>query len=143
METSLLLTKGHVAVNIHHGDELHTLAEMEAVELHGEVGFFANGKQCADCLVVNEPAELLALPDQALLEAILSDSDLVVEMLSLVSERCRRGIPVIALLLSGLEAVHDDSRERTEQAKTELGGIHFCVAKASRHLQQLHDRRCS
>ena len=140
METSLLLTKGHVAVNIHHGDELHTLAEMEAVELHGEVGFFANGKQCADCLVVNEPAELLALPDQALLEAILSDSDLVVEMLSLVSERCRRGSPVIALLLSGIEARQSNAQERLEETTKELGGLHFHIAKASRQLQQLHQQ---
>ena len=40
---------------------------------------------------------------------MLFDTDLVVEMLSLVSERCRRGNQVIAMLLSGIEAVHDDS----------------------------------
>jgi hypothetical protein len=72
---------------------------------------------------------------------MLFDSDLVVEMLSLVSERCRRGNQVIALLLSGIEAVHNDSHERVEQTTTELGGIHFCVAKASRQLQQLHQQR--
>ena len=143
VETLMLLTQGRVAVDIHQGNELHTLAEVEAIELLGEVGFFANGKHYADFRVVNGPAELLAIPGQALLQAMLFDTDLVVEMLALVSERCRRANQVIALLLSGIEAVHDDSRERTEQATTELGGIHFCVAKASRHLQQLHDRRCS
>ena len=138
VETLMLLTQGHVAVDIHHGDELHTLAEVEAVELLGEVGFFANGRHYADFRVVNGPAELLALPGQALLQAMLFDSDLVVEMLSLVSERCRRGNQVIALLLSGIEAVHNDSQERVEQTTTELGGIHFCVAEASRQLQEIH-----
>ena len=143
VETLLLRTKGRVAVDIHQENKLHTLTEVEAIELLGEVGFFANGKHYADFRVVNGPAELLAIPGQALLQAMLFDTDLVVEILALVSKRCLRANQVIALLLSGLEAVHDDSRERTEQAKTELGGIHFCVAKASRHLQQLHDRRCS
>ena len=140
VETLMLLTQGRVAVDIHHGDELHTLAEVEAVELLGEVGFFANGKHYADFRVVNGPAELLALPGQALLQAMLFDSDLVVEMLSLVSERCRRGNQVIALLLSGIEALHNDAQDRLEQTATELGGIHFCVAKASRQLQQLHQQ---
>ena len=138
VETLLLLTKGRVAVDIHHGDELHTLAEMEAVELLGEVGFFANGKHYADFRVVNGPAKLLALPGQALLQAMSFDSDLVVEMLSLVSERCRRGSQVIALLLSGIEAAQSNTQDRLEETTKELGGIHFCLAKASRQLQQLH-----
>ena len=141
VETLMLLTQGRVAVDIHYGDEIHTLAEVEAVELLGEVGFLANGKHYADFRVVNGTAELLAIPGQALLQAMLFDSDLVVEMLSLVSERCRRGNQVISLLLSGIDSVHNDARERVEQATTELGGIHFCVAKASRQLQQLHQQR--
>ena len=71
------------------------------------------------------------------------DTDLVVEMLSLVSERCRRGNEVIAMLLSGIEAVHDDSQEKIEQATTALGGIHFCIAKASKQLQQLRHKQRS
>ena len=109
----------------------------------GEVGFFANGKHYADFRVVNGTAELLAIPGQALLQAMLFDADLVVEMLSLVSERCRRGNQVIAMLLSGIEAVHDDSQEKIEQATTELGGIHFCIAKASQQLQKLQQQRRS
>ena len=137
VETLMLLTHGRVAVDIHTGREIHTLAQVEAVELLGEVGFFANGKHYADFRVVEGDAELLAIPGQALLQAMLFDTDLVVEMLSLVSERCRRGNQVIAMLLSGIEAVHDDSKERIEQVTTELTGVHFCIAKASRQLQEL------
>ena len=143
VERLMLLTQGRVAVDIHYGDEIHKLAEVEAVELLGEVGFFANGKHYADFRVVNGTAELLAIPGQALLQAMLFDADLVVEMLSLVSERCRRGNQVIAMLLSGIEAVHDDSQEKIEQATTELGGIHFCIAKASQQLQKLQQQRRS
>ena len=137
----MLLTQGRVAVDIHYSDEIHTLAEVEAVELLGEVGFFADGKHYADFRVVEGHAELLTIPGQALLQAMLFDTDLVVEMLSLVSERCRRGNQVIAMLLSGIEAVHDDSPEKIEQVSKELGGIHFCIAKASRQLQRLQQRR--
>ena len=140
VEMLMLLTRGRVAVDVHHDGEIHTLAEVEAVELLGEVGFFANGKHYADFRVVEGPAELLAIPGQALLQAMLFDTDLVVEMLSLVSERCRRGNQVIAMLLSGIEAVHDDADEHLEQTTSELGGVHFCIAKASRQLQRIHQQ---
>ena len=74
---------------------------------------------------------------------MLFDSDLVVEMLSLVSERCRRGNQVIALLLRGIEGVHDDSQERIEKVTTELKGIHFYIAKARRKLQKVQQLRRS
>ena len=138
-----MLPHGRTAVDIHNGDEIHSLAEVEDVELLGEVCFFANCKQYADFRVVNEPAELLAIPSEALLQAMLFDSDLVVEMLSVVSERCRRGQEVIALLLSGVEALHNDAQDRVQQAAAELGGLHFCVAKASKQLQQLRQRQRS
>ena len=134
----MLLTQGRIAVDMHHGNELHTLAELEAVELLDEVGFFASGKHYADFRVVNGPAELLARPFEALLQAMLFDNYLVVEMLSLVSERCHRGSQVIALLLSGSEAAQNNVQDCLEQTTKELGGIHFCLAKASRQLQQLH-----
>lgn len=140
VETLLLLTQGRVAVDVHQGSEVHTLAVMEAVELLGEVGFFANGAHYADFRVMDGPAELLAIPGQELLQAMLFDTDLVVEMLSLVSERCRRSNRVIGLLLSGIEAVHRNQEERLQLATNELGGIHCCVAKASQQLQQLHEK---
>lgn len=140
VDTLLLLTSGKVAVEVHQGNERHTLAVVEALELLGEVGFFANGRHYADFRVVDGPAELLAMPGEDLLRAMLFDSDLAVEMLALVSERCRRGNRVIGLLLSGIEAVHDNETERLEQTTQELGGIHFCIAKASRQLQRLHQQ---
>ena len=138
VERLMLLTNGRVAVDVHQGEECHTLAVIEAVELLGEVGFFASGLHYADFRVVDGPAELLAMQGQELLKAMLFDSDLVVEMLSLVSERCRRGNHVISLLLSGIEAVHDDEEDRLATTTEALGGIHFCVAKAGRQLLKLH-----
>tara|TARA_B100000073_G_C23711807_1_gene564516 strand:- start:310 stop:885 length:576 start_codon:yes stop_codon:yes gene_type:complete len=141
VDTLLLLNQGRVAVDVHDGDVMHTLAEFEAVELLGEVGFFANGKHYADFRVVDGPAELLAIPGPELLQAMLFDTDLVVEMLSLVSERCRRGNQVIALLISGIDAVYDDANERVTKTTEALGDVHFCIAKASQQLQQLHQQR--
>lgn len=141
VDTLMLLNKGRVAMVVHRGDEMHTLAVMEAVELLGEVGFFANGKHYTDFRVVDGPAELLAIPGEKLLQAMLFDTDLVVEMLSLVSERCRRGSRVISMLLSGIEAVHLNKKERLALATEELGGVHFCIAKAGRQLNSLAENQ--
>jgi CRP-like cAMP-binding protein len=138
VSTLMLLIRGRVAVDVHQDDECHTLAVVEAVELLGEVRFFANGHHYADFRVVDGPAEVLAVSGRELLQAMLFDSELVVEMLALVSERCRRSNRVIGLLLSGIEALHDDQEQRLKSAADELGGIHFCVAKAARQLQHLH-----
>ncbi len=143
VERLMLLNSGRVAVDVHQGEECHTLAVIEAMELLGEVGFFASGFHYADFRVVDGPAELLAMPGKELLKAMLFDSDLVVEMLSLVSERCRRGNRVIGLLLSGIEAVHDDEEHRLAATSEALGGIHFCVAKAGRQLMNLHRQQPS
>ena len=140
VDTLLLLTAGRVAVDVHQGDGVHTLAVIEAVELLGEVGFFANGQHYADFRVVDGPAELLAVQGQELLKAMLFDSDLVMELLSLVSERCRRGNRVIGLLLSGIEAAHANQPERLNATRAELDGIHSTLTNASEQLQQLQQR---
>ena len=140
VERLMLLNSGRVAVDVHQGEECHTLAVIEAVELLGEVGFFASGLHYADFRVVDGAAELLAMPGKELLKAMLFDSDLVVEMLSLVSERCRRGNRVIGLLLSGIEAVQLSQLDRLQQTSEQLGGIHFCIGKARDQLNELHDK---
>lgn len=137
VETLMLLTEGRVAVDVHQGQEVHTLAVMEAVELLGEVGFFANGSHYADFRVVDGPAELLAIPGTELLQAMLFDTDLVVEMLALMSERCRRSNRVIGLLLSGIDAVHHGQEDRLQCATDQLCSLHSCVAEASHQLQRL------
>lgn len=86
------------------------------------------------------PTELLAILGQELLQAMRFETDLVVEMLSLVGERCRRSNRVIGLLLSGIEDMHRNQEERLQLATNEVGGIHCCVAKASQQLQQLHEK---
>lgn len=140
VDTLLLLTSGRVAVDVHQGDAVHTLAVIEAVELLGEVGFFANGQHYADFRVVDGPAELVAVQGKELLKAMLFDSDLVMELLSLVSERCRRGNRVIGLLLSGIEAAHSNQPKRLSATRAELSGIHGAITNASEQLQQLQQR---
>ena len=140
VDTLMLLRKGRVAVDLHQGPLVHTLAEIDAVELLGEVGFFANGQHYADMRVVNGPAELATMKGEQMLKAMLYDTDLVVELLSLVSERCRRGNRVIGLLLNGIEAVHKSQSDRLQHTSDQLGGIHFCVGKASDQLKELHDQ---
>lgn len=120
VDTLMLLTSGKVALDVHEGNERHTLEVVEAVKLLGEMGFFANGQHYADFRVVDGAAELLALPGD-LLQAMLVDSDLAVEMLALVSVHCRRGSRVIGLLLSGIEAVHDHETEDSSKQQQGWG----------------------
>ena len=82
---------------------------------------------------------MLAMPSQAPLQVMLFVTDLLVEMLPLVSKRYRRANPFVVLLLSGIKNVHIDSHEQIEQTTLALGKIHFCVAKTSRHRQQRHE----
>ena len=55
VDTLMLLRKGRVAVDLHQGSLVHTLTEIDAVELLGEVGFFTNGQDYADMRAVNGP----------------------------------------------------------------------------------------
>ena len=75
-----------------------------------------------------------------MLQAIVIDTDLVVEMLSLESEHCRRGSQIITLLLSGIEATYNNTQGHLEQAATGLGDVHFCIAKISRQVKRIHQQ---
>ncbi|WP_197459942.1 hypothetical protein [Synechococcus sp. MIT S9508] len=57
-----LLTQGRIEVDVRHDNQVHTLAEVEALELLSEVSFFVNGKHCGDFRVINKPAQLQAIP---------------------------------------------------------------------------------
>ena len=137
VERLMLLNSGRVAVDVHQGEECHTLAVIEAVELLGEVGFFASGHHYADFRVVDGPADLLMVPGQELLKAMLFDSDLVMEMLSLVCERCRRSNQVIGILLSGIQAAHCGDKQWFDQVSGEMRRLHHSIETAGQKLSEL------
>ncbi|MDP6172179.1 MAG: cyclic nucleotide-binding domain-containing protein, partial [Prochlorococcaceae cyanobacterium ETNP2_MAG_10] len=107
-ECLLLLTQGKVAIQLQRkGQTARTLAVLEAEALLGEMGLFGNGIHSTDVRVVDGPAQLLAINGDDLLKAMIYDSDLIIELLALVSERIRSSNEVISLLLDGIAALHD------------------------------------
>ena len=99
----LLLTQGKVAIEIKQkGQSPHTLTVIEAEALLGEMGLFGDGTHSADVRVVDGPAELLQINGNDLLKALIYDSELLIELLTLMSERVSNTNKVITLLLDGI-----------------------------------------
>ena len=67
---------------------MHTLAEIDAVELLGEVGYTSS---TTPTCVGEWPPELATMKGEQMLKAMLYDTGLVVELLSLVKS-ARRAI---------------------------------------------------
>jgi CRP/FNR family cyclic AMP-dependent transcriptional regulator len=132
-----LLTEGSVGIELHQDNSCHRLTTIHAVDLIGEMGFFANGECSADVRVVDGPATLLAVEGHELLKAMLFDSDLVMEMLSLVCERCRRSNQVIGILLSGIEAAHCGDKQWFDQVSGEMRRLHHSIETAGQKLSEL------
>ncbi len=137
-ERVLLLTEGTVAIQVRQSDgEPHTLAIVEAEEILGEMGLFGNGIHSADVLVLDTPAQLVAVESNQLLKAMLFDADLSIELLDLISQRCLQGNELVGLLLYGIKASHngDGSLLKPTCAALRLRG--HAIATAADQLEAL------
>jgi CRP/FNR family cyclic AMP-dependent transcriptional regulator len=137
-ERVLLLTEGTVAIQVRQSDgEPHTLAIVEAEEILGEMGLFGNGIHSADVLVLDTPAQLVAVESNQLLKAMLFDADLSIELLDLISQRCLQGNELVGLLLDGIKASHngDGSLLKPTCAALRLRG--HAIATAADQLEAL------
>ena len=139
-ECLLLLTQGKVAIQLQRkGQTARTLAVLEAEALLGEMGLFGNGIHSTDVRVVDGPAQLLAINGDDLLKAMIYDSDLIIELLALVSERIRSSNEVISLLLDGIAALHDKDEFLLEKVCQSLRPLDHCIANAAEQLKQISD----
>ena len=137
-EQVLLLLEGAVAIQVRQdGSQPHTLAVLEAEELLGEMGLFGNGIHSADVLVLDEPAQLIAVDGNELLKAMLFDSDLSIELLSLLSQRCLQGNELVGLLLDSIHAVHTGDKKLLQKTCTSLRQRRHSIAAAADQLEAL------
>lgn len=134
----LLLTTGRVAVELRPaGEQPHTLMVLEAEELLGEMGLFGNGLHSTDVRVVDGPAELIEVDGDGFLRAMLFDTDLAMELLGLLSQRCQRSNAVIGLLLDGISAAADADGAALQAIAREMAPVNAGLARAAEHLQTL------
>ena len=139
-ERVLLLSKGTVAIQVRQtGEEPSTLAVVEAEELLGELGLFGHGRHTADVRVIQGPADVIAIPGDQLLQAMLFDSDLAIELLRLSSQRCLQGNSLVGLLLDGIKAADQDNAGLLEQTCTALRQHGHSIAMAADQLQRLRN----
>lgn len=137
-ERVLLLTKGTVAIQVRQdGGQPSTLAVVEAEELLGELGLFGHGLHTADVRVIQGPADVIAIPGDQLLQAMLFDSDLSIELLRLSSQRCLQGNALVGLLLDGIKAADHDNDGLLEQTCDALRQHGHSFAMAADQLQRL------
>lgn len=117
----MLLTEGRVAIQLRHQDHAaHTLTVLEAEELLGEMGLFGDGRHSADVRVVEGPAELIEVSSDAVLRAMLFDTDLAMELLALLSQRCEHSNALLGMLL---EAIAATSRGDTRALQAITAGM--------------------
>lgn len=117
--------------------EPHTMAIVEAEDLSGEVGLFGNGVHSADVRVLDAPTQLMAVDGNDLLKALVFDTCLSVELLSLISQRCLQSNDVMGLLLDDIQAAHHGDRPALERACQTLRLRDHSLALAAERLSEL------
>ena len=134
----LLLNEGSVAIQLRqsHG-EPHTLTVIEAEEILGEMGLFGNGVHSADVRVVGGPAQLTVIDGNQMLQAMLFDTDLSMEILALIAQRCLKSNQMMGLLLDGIAAADARDTAALEQCCQSLRQLSHSMATAADRLSAL------
>ena len=109
----VLLKHGLLVVELKtEGEAPRQIATIKPGEILGEMGLFGDNRYSASILVKEGPARLLFFDSASLMKFALFDSELVMAILSLSSDRCRTGNHLIELLLSSLQALSDGNQKK-------------------------------
>ena len=139
-EYCYLIVQGKVAIQLKNEDQpLHTLAVVEAEQFLGELALFGQGTHACDVRVVDAPAEFLKIRGEDLIKVMLFDSELVIELLSLVSQRCHKSNDLIGLLLDGISAIHSEDNLSLNRVCDTLLPMEHSFAKAASDLQEIYN----
>ena len=134
----VLLQKGRLVVELKNEDEtLRQIATVEPGEILGEMGLFGDNRYSASVRVKEGPAELLFFDSGDLMKFALFDSELIMAILALTSERCRKGNNIIDQLLSGLQALSDGNQAKLNAICKNLLIESEGMEKAAKQLQSL------
>ena len=134
----VLLKHGLLVVELKtEGEAPRQIATIRPGEILGEMGLFGENRYSASILVKEGPARLLFFDSASLMKFALFDSELVMAILSLSSDRCRTGNHLIELLLSGLQALSDGNQKKIDVICLELEQESEAMKKAAKQIQFL------
>ena len=134
----VLLQQGRLVVELKNEDEMpRQIATVEPGEILGEMGLFGDNRYSASVRVKEGPAELLFFDSGDLMKFALFDSELIMAILALTSERCRTSNHLIELLLGGLQALSDANQEKIDAICEGLEQESEAMKKAAKQIQFL------
>ena len=134
----VLLKHGLLVVELKtEGEAPRQIATIEPGEILGEMGLFGDNRYSASIRVKEGPAELLFFDSASLMKFALFDSELVMAILALSSDRCRTGNRLIELLLGGLQALSDANQETIDAICQDLEQESEAMKKAAEQIKLL------
>ena len=134
----VLLKHGTLVVELKtEGEAPRRIATVEPGEILGEMGLFGDNRYSASIRVKEGPAELLFFDSASLMKFALFDSELVMAILALSSDRCRTGNHLIELLLGGLQALSDANQETINAICQDLEQESEAMKKAAEQIKLL------
>ncbi len=137
-ESLLLVNQGRLAVEVNQSAApTRTLAVVKAGDLLGEMALFGDGHHTARVRVIDTPAELLRISRDALLQAVLFDSELTAAILELSLERCRSSNRWTSLLLSAISACAESNAPALESICDQLRHGPSSISDAATLLKRL------
>ncbi len=110
---------------------------VEAEAIVGEMGLFGSGTHSTDVRAVDGPAELLQVCSDDLLKALIYDSELLIELLSLVNQRASNANKEIILLLDCINAAYQGDDILLDKMLTELTSLNHCISQTAQQLKKL------
>ena len=120
------------------GGTPQVIAQIGPDELVGEMALIGDQHHSASVTVSRGPAEILVVKADDLLKASIYDSDLVMELLALSSNRCRRTNRHLTLILEALGALDQDHSSALERCCNELEHCSDpALSNAARRLRRL------
>ena len=134
----VLLKHGLLVVELKtEGEAPRQIATIKPGEILGEMGLFGDNRYSASIRVKEGPAELLFFDSASLMKFALFDSELVMAILALSSDRCRTGNHLIELLLGGLQALSDANQETIDAICQDLEQESEAMKKAAKQIKLL------
>ena len=134
----VLLKHGLLVVELKtEGEAPRQIATIKPGEILGEMGLFGDNRYSASILVKEGPARLLFFDSASLMKFALFDSELVMAILALSSDRCRTGNHLIELLLSSLQALSDGNQKKIDVICLELEQESEAMKKAAEQIKLL------
>ena len=138
-ERLLLVQTGEFTVErCEEGGTPQEIARIGPGELVGEMALVGDQHHSAAITVSRGPAEVLVVQANDLLRVAIYDSDLVMELLALSSNRCRQTNRQLALILEALEALEQQHISNLERCCNALeSGFDPALSSAAKRLMRL------